>query len=55
MVTWEDWSSNIQFNHNNSKFKDLQGYIRAKKYSMSKVVSLLGFEGVRKVSVFTLK
>jgi len=55
MVTWEDWSSNIHFNHNNKKFKELQEYLRSKKYTISKVLNLLGFEGVRKVSVFTLK
>ena len=55
MITWEDWSSNIHFDHNNAKFKELQEYLKSKRYSMSKVVSLLGFEGVRKVSVFTLK
>ena len=35
--------------------KQLLSFIRNKKYNMAKVLSLLGFEGVRKVSVFSLK
>ena len=55
MVTWDDWHQNIHFDHQNGKLKDLISFIKGKKYNMSKVISLMGFEGVRKVSVFTLK
>ena len=55
LVTWEDWSRNISFNENNDKMKQLISFIRNKKYSLAKVLGLLGFEGVRKVSVFSLK
>ena len=55
MVTWDDWHRNIHFDHQNGKLKELINFIRTKKYTMSKVISLMGFEGVRKISVFTLK
>jgi hypothetical protein len=55
MVTWDDWHKNIHSDHNNAKYKELLGFLRDKRYTVSKVLGLLGFEGVRKVSVFSLK
>lgn len=55
MVTLDDWTSNIHYDHQNAKFKELTAFLRGKKYSMSKVLQLLGFEGIRKVSFFSLK
>jgi hypothetical protein len=30
-------------------------YLKQKKYNLSKILSILGLEGVRKVSIYTLK
>ena len=30
-------------------------YLKQKKYTLSKILSILGLEGVRKVSIYTLK
>jgi len=35
--------------------KELIRFIKNKRYGISKVLGLLGFEGVRRVSVFSLK
>ena len=43
MVTWEDWSRNIQFSENNDKMKQLIAFIKNKRYNMGKVLALLGF------------
>lgn len=55
MITVDDWNKNMQFDHNNAKFRELVNYVKVKKLQLSKVLALLGMEGVRKVSVFTLK
>ena len=55
MITYDDWNRNIHFDHQNAKFKELVNFLRNKKYNLSKVLGLLGFEGVRKVTVFCLK
>ena len=55
LVTWEDWIKNIHFEENNQKMKELVKFIKNKRYGISKVLGLLGFEGVRRVSVFSLK
>lgn len=55
LVTPEDWNKNVSFDHNNTKFKELVAFIKQKKYTLSKVLSLLGLEGIRKVSAFKLK
>lgn len=55
LITLDDWRANIQFAQNNAKFKELLQFIRHKKYNLSKILSILGLEGVRKVNVFTLK
>jgi hypothetical protein len=55
LITLDDWKANIQFAQNNAKFKELLQFIRHKKYNLSKILSILGLEGVRKVNIFTLK
>lgn len=55
LITLEDWSKNIIFDQNNRLFRELIGFLRQKKFGLSKVLSLLGLEGIRKVSAFKLK
>jgi hypothetical protein len=54
-VTIDDWRANVNFDHNNAKFSKLLKFIKQKGISHSKMVGILGFEGVRRVGVFTLK
>ena len=55
LITLDDWKASVQFSQNNAKFRELLQFIRAKRYNLSKILSILGLEGVRKVSVFSLK
>ena len=55
MITVDDWTKNMSFDHNNAKYRELVNYVKVKKLQLSKVLTLMGMEGVRKVSVFTLK
>jgi hypothetical protein len=55
LITLDDWKANIQFSQNNAKFKELLHFIRQKKYNLSRILSILGLEGVRRVNIFTLK
>jgi len=55
LITIDDWNKNINFEHNNSKFKELLNFVKLKKYSLTKIMSTLGIEGVRKISNYTLK
>jgi hypothetical protein len=55
LITLDDWKVSVHFSHNNAKFKELLQFIRQKKYNLSRILSILGLEGVRKVNVLTLK
>jgi len=55
LITADDWKRSIHFDQNNNKFKELLHFIRQKKYTLSKIISILGLEGLRKVNQFTLK
>lgn len=55
LITLDDWKSNIHFSQNNAKFKELLHFIKQKRYNLSKILTILGLEGIRKVSIFTLK
>jgi hypothetical protein len=55
LITLDDWKASIQFTQNNAKIKDLLRFIRQKKYNLSRILSILGLEGVRRVNIFTLK
>jgi|JI6StandDraft_1071083.scaffolds.fasta_scaffold208245_1 hypothetical protein len=55
VITLEDWTKNINFDQNNRLFRDLIEFLKQKKYVLSKVLSLLGLEGIRKVSSLKLK
>jgi hypothetical protein len=54
-VTIDDWRNNIHFDHSNPKFVQLLGFIKKQKLTPSRLLTILGLEGVRKVNVFTLK
>lgn len=55
LITLSDWKASISFSQNNAKFKELLQFIRQKKYNLSKILTILGLEGVRKVNILTLK
>ena len=55
LVTFEDWNKNVSFDHNNVKFRELVAFIKQKKYNLSKILSVLGLEGIRKVTSIKLK
>lgn len=54
LITIDDWKRSINFD-SNPKFRELQQYLRSKRYSISQIMALLNLEGVRKTTVFTLK
>jgi hypothetical protein len=53
-VTLDDWNCNIKFD-NNRMLKDFLIDLKKKNYPISKILNLLGVEGVRKVNVYSLK
>ena len=55
LVTIDDWRSIIYFDHSNPRFVQLLAHIKKQRLTAGRLLGVLGLEGVRRVSVFTLK